>query len=98
MDPKILDFRTKIDHETQKHCGKQQSGFTLTYGKLFFGERDGNLFEIFGKYLKYMLKNKFARSTKTRPSFAAKILMSNVDQITKSRKCSLKDEIIKINS
>lgn len=59
VDPKILDFKTKIDHETQKHCGRQQSGFTLTYGKLFFGERDGNLFEIFGKYSKDMLKNKF---------------------------------------
>ena len=59
MDTKILDFKTTIHHETQKHCGRQQSRFTLTYGKLFFGERDGNLFEIFGKYSKDMLKNKF---------------------------------------
>ena len=48
-----------IHHTTQENCCTQQSGLTLTYGKLFFGERDGNLFEIFGRYLRDMLKNKF---------------------------------------
>ena len=34
-------------------------GFTLTYGKLFFGRMDRNFFTKFSKYSKDMLKNKF---------------------------------------